>query len=70
MIDLNPTVVIFKISEVSTQIKIGKEKLILLDVILKNIDKFHEVLYHTKNHKKVSAIIRMMCQHILNSTNR
>jgi hypothetical protein len=70
LIELNPTLLIFKIAEVSTQVKIGKEKLTLLDCIIKHIELFHHCQRPTRPNKKASAIVRMMCLHIANSSNR
>ena len=66
IIECNPTLFLYRIAEVSTRLKVSKDKLLLLDTILKFI---HLFANHSKS-KKVPTIVKLICLHIRNSATR
>ena len=56
-------------AEVSTRLKVGKDKLLLLDTILRHITLFSHPTATAKN-KKISGIVKLMSLHIRNSSPR
>ena len=70
LIHLHPHFYFLKLAEASTQVKSVREKQLILDIIIKHSSLFFNFAPITKSNKKVSSIIKMMCQHISTSPNK
>ena len=70
LIKVNPSLVLFKMAELSIHVKIHKYRLILMDNLVRGMEKVGSDYFWSKTSKKVTSIVRVMCQHISESPSR
>lgn len=63
IIQVNPSSGLYKIAELSTQVKIHKYRLILMDHLVRGMERLGSERCWSKNEKKVLSLTKMMCQH-------